>query len=142
MARPTKYRAAYCQVAKKICEMGGIDTDVAEAIGVAESTITLWKLKHKPFSVALRLGKEPLNERIKEALAHRALGYSHPDTHISVYYGKVIKTPIIKHYPPSEAALKLWLYARCPDEFRPGPEVETSEDIAAALAALLESLPG
>ena len=122
--------------------MGGIDIEVAEALGVVESTITLWKLKHKPFSVALRLGKKPLDDRIKEKLAHRALGYSHPDTHISTFYGKVIKTPIIKHYPPSVDAAKLWLYARCPDEFKPGPEVETAEDIAAALAELINSHPG
>lgn len=142
MARPTKYRAAYCQVAKKICEMGGIDIDVAEALDVTETTVNNWKLKHKPFFESLRLGKEPLNDRIKEKLAHRALGYSHPDIHISTFYGKVTKTQITKHYPPSVDAIKLWLYARCPDEFRPGPEVETSEDIAAALAALLESHPG
>lgn len=142
MARPTKYKSAYCKVGQKICEMGGIDTDVAEALGVVESTITLWKLKHKPFSVALRLGKKPLDDRIKEKLAHRALGYSHPDTHISTFYGKVIKTPITKHYPPSVDAAKLWLYARCSDEFRPGLAVETAEDLAEMFAELIASRPG
>lgn len=142
MARPTKYRSAYCKVAQKICEMGGIDIDVADALDISVATVNNWKLKHKPFLESLRLGKKPLDDRIKESLAHRALGYSHPDTHISTFYGKVIKTPIIKHYPPSVDAAKLWLYARCPDEFKPGPEVETSEDIAAALAAVIESRPG
>jgi len=46
---------------------------------------------------------------IYTALYKRAIGYSHPDVHISNYQGEITITDIIKHYPPETQAAREYL---------------------------------
>ena len=134
MARPTSYKAEYCKIAKKMCELGAIDRDIAEAVGVSEQTINTWKLKHPAFLESLKVGKCAVDERVKQSLVHRALGYSHPEDDIRSVGGELVITPTIKHYPPDTTACIFWLKNRKPDEFRQNPENEESiNKIAAAI---------
>ncbi len=34
--RPTAYKPEFCDIARKMCELGATDDDLAEAIGVSE----------------------------------------------------------------------------------------------------------
>ncbi len=43
-------------------------------------------------------------ENVMDALYKRAVGYSHPDTHVATWNGEVILTEIEKHYPPDRGA--------------------------------------
>ena len=43
-------------------------------------------------------------EQVMNALYKRAIGFSHPDTHIATWNGDVIKTEITKNYPPDRGA--------------------------------------
>ena len=79
---------------------------------VAESTLYLWKNKHKGFSEALIAGKLIADATVAESLYKRANGYEHPDVHISINKGKVIKTKLTKMYPPDTGAIVLWLTNR------------------------------
>lgn len=142
MGRPTKYKAEYAKQARKVCELGGIDTDVAEILGVDIATIYRWKSQHEAFCEALKLGKEPANERVKMSLYHRAVGYSHPEDDIRVVSGELVITPTIKHYPPDTTACIFFLKNRLPEEFRANPEGEGGEDMASVLAKLASKLPG
>ncbi|MCG8643425.1 MAG: hypothetical protein MI862_27100 [Desulfobacterales bacterium] len=54
-----------------------------------------------------RSGKQRAN--VLGALYKRAVGYSHPDVHISVYQGDVIITDITKHYPPDPVSAREFL---------------------------------
>src|SRR6202012_1770084 len=74
--------------------------------------------EHPLFCKAVEAPKRAFDKRIERSLAHRALGYSHEDTHVSVINDKVVLTPIIRHYPPSESAAKLWLTNRDPRRWR------------------------
>jgi hypothetical protein len=78
---------------------------------VTEKTIRNWK-KRLEFITALKKGKVDADARVAEALYHRALGYSHPDVHISNYQGDITITDITKHYPPDTAAAFIWLKNR------------------------------
>lgn len=118
VGRPSAYRAAYAEQAYKLCLLGATDADMAEFFEVAESTINLWKQKHPEFSESIKRGKADADANVAEALYKRAVGYSHPDTHISNYQGEVIVTPITKHYPPDPVSMIFWLKNRQPAKWR------------------------
>jgi len=107
-----KYDQKFDERAYKLCLLGLKDDELALAFGVAQSTITLWKREHPTFKRATDIGKREADGKVAEALYHKAIGYSHKDTHISVIKNKVVKTPITKHYPPDTSACIFWLKNR------------------------------
>jgi hypothetical protein len=127
--RPTKYKAEYAIQAKKLCSLGAIDTEIADFLNIDISTLYRWKNKHKGFCEAIKLGKEPANERAKLALYHRALGYSHPEDKILSVNGEVQVIPTVKHYPPDSTALIFFLRNRLPEEFRNDPEPNSEDKV-------------
>jgi len=143
VARPTKYKEEYAKQAEKICKLGATDRDLSEFFEVSESTINLWKLQHEDFSESIKVGKEPANERVKMALYHRAVGYSHPDVDIKMFEGQIIKTDTVKYYPPDTTALIYWTKNRMPEEFRQNPEDTGSgaDKLVEAVASLIDKLP-
>ena len=91
---------------------GATDTQISKVMGVSEHTITYWKRTKPEFLEALNKGKLTKDEQVERSLLERALGYSHPDVHISNYQGEITTTKITKHYPPSEVACIFWLKNR------------------------------
>lgn len=92
--------------------LGATDKDIARLLRVHITTIDYWK-RHRPeFLEALNRGKQEPDDRVERSLFERAVGYSHPDTHITHYKGTIIQTPYIKHYPPDTAACIVWLRNR------------------------------
>lgn len=129
MARPTKYKAEYVKTARALAKLGATNQEMAEAFGVSLSTFNLWKVQHKAFSDAIKVGKDIADERVVDALYNRAMGYSHPCTDIRVIDGKIVETPMIKYYPPDTAAMIFWLKNRRPQDWRDKQEVEHSGEI-------------
>lgn len=127
--RPSKYKPEFCNTAKKVCELGGIDKDVAEALDVDIATLYRWRNKYPDFCESLKVGKSPADERVKMSLYNRAIGYSHQEDDIRAVSGEIVITPTIKHYPPDTTACIFWLKNRMPDEFRTNPE-ESPQDSA------------
>jgi hypothetical protein len=106
------YRDDHPKRAYKLCLLGLTDKDLATAFGVDSTTIDYWKQQHPEFMNALRRGKEEADTNVAQAMYRKAVGYSHLDTHISVYKGRVITTEITKHYPPDTTACIFWLKNR------------------------------
>lgn len=122
MARPSSYDPKFCKTAETVCRLGGIDKDVADALQIDVATVNRWKSQFPEFCESLKVGKAPADERVKMALYHRAVGYSHAEDDIRVVNGEIVITPTIKHYPPDTTACIFWLKNRLPDEFRANPE--------------------
>lgn len=116
--RPTKYQKSMAEQARKLCLLGYTDTELADFFDVAESTIHKWKLDHSEFSESLKKGKQVADSEVVDSLYHRALGYSHPDVHVTNYQGDVTMTPIIKHYPPDPTSAIFWLKNRQKEKWR------------------------
>lgn len=116
--RPTSYRAEYAEQAEKLCRYGATDAELADFFGVTTRTIGRWQAGHEDFCRALKVGKEVADDRVERSLFHRAVGYSHPDTHISNHQGKITATPITKHYPPDTTAMIFWLKNRRKQDWR------------------------
>lgn len=111
--RPTLYKSEYVQQAAEMCVRGATIMELAEFFGVDRSTINEWRNVHPEFSTAVMVGKEHADHRVIGSLYERAVGYSHPDVHISAYEGEVTITPIVKHYPPDTGAAFIWAKNRC-----------------------------
>jgi len=119
MARPTKYNKKYCEKAKKLAEKGCTDKEIAYFLGISESTLNLWKLKHSEFSESLKDGKEIPDKKVEQALYKRCIGYKCKED--KMFYDKdagVIVQPTIKHYPPDTTACIYWTKNRMPDRWR------------------------
>jgi len=91
---------------------GATDVQIAKVMGVSEHTITYWKRTKPEFLEALNKGKLTKDQQVERSLFERAVGYSHPDIDIRVVDHEIVKTPITKHYPPSEVACIFWLKNR------------------------------
>ena len=125
--RPTDYHVSFNRQAEIICRFGVIDRDLAEFFNVTEKTINNWKEKYPEFLQSINKGKDFPNEQVKKALYLRALGYSHPDVHISNHQGLITVTDIMKHYPPDTAAAFIWLKNRDAKNWRDKHEVEITD---------------
>ena len=118
------------EVDKKAIEIiaaeGYTDKQLAEMLCVTEQTINNYKIKYPEFFEALKRGKDIADAKVEIALFQRALGYSHPDVHISNNKGEISITPIIKHYPPDPTSMIFWLKNRQKDRWRDKQEIETT----------------
>jgi hypothetical protein len=117
-ARATAYKDDYPDQARKLCALGATDEDLAAFFHVSRSTVHAWKSRHPEFGEALRAGKSDADDRVEKSLYQAAIGYSHPEAHISHYQGAVTVTPLTKHYPPNVTSAIFWLKNRRPTAWR------------------------
>ena len=76
--RPTKYNAQFHPGwGEALARTGATNPEMAEKMGIAESTFGLW-LKDKPeFSVAIKRGREEPDDKVEKTLFELATGYVH-----------------------------------------------------------------
>ena len=110
----------------RLALLGASRIQIADFFEVSTATITYWVQRREDFAQALKKGKIHADSKVAEALYQRALGYSHPDTHIMTNRvkeydadGNIIKEysepliiPITKHYAPDTQACLKWLQLR------------------------------
>lgn len=118
VGRPSSYRPEYAEQARKLCELGATDKDLADFFEVAISTVSLWKTKHPEFSEALKVGKAAADDRVENSLYHRAVGYTFDAVKIFQHQGQVIEAPYREHVPPDVTAQIFWLKNRRKAEWR------------------------
>jgi hypothetical protein len=140
--RPSSYKPEYAEQVQKLSRLGATDKEMADFFGVAESTFHKWKIDYPQFSESLKVGKLLSDAEVSNKLYHRALGYSHEDVDIRVVAGEIVKTSLIKHYPPDTTACIFWLKNRQPEKWRDKTEVAAdSATIAEVLKDLADKLP-
>ena len=127
--RPTKYKPEYSQQTYKLCLLGATDIELADFFDVSEATINNWKIDYPEFLESIKKGKIEADAKVAESLYKRANGYEHEDVDIKMYEGEIIKTKLIKHYPPDTTAGIFWLKNRRPKEWRDKQEIEHSGQI-------------
>lgn len=75
--RPTKYNAQFHPLVVEGFAMSGLtDAQIAEKIGIQESTLNNWKKAHPEFMESLTIGKKTPDDLVEESLLRRALGYN------------------------------------------------------------------
>lgn len=119
VGRPTKYDPkAHLPVIRKLAERGLTEEEMAGVLGVATSTLSLWKVEHPEFSEAIREGKQNPVRVIEESLYHLAKGYTYSEMGIE-------RT---KH--PDVRAIQFYLKNVAPDKWRDKQEIEHSGGIS------------
>jgi len=121
-------------------QRGFTDDEVAKAMDVSRKTLDNWKTKYKDFLHTLKKSKEISDHKVEQALFERATGYEHEDVDIRVVYNQIVKTKIIKHYPPDPTSMIFWLKNRQPDKWREKTETKVGFD-EKAVELILAALP-
>jgi len=124
--RPTKFKPEFIEQAKKLCQLGATDIEMADFFGVDARTLYRWKAENDKFCQALKAGKKEADDRVERSLFARATGYEHDEVDIRVVDHAIIQTPIRKIYPPDTTAAIFWLKNRRPDDWREMKAIEHS----------------
>ena len=125
----TKYDENYNEQAYKLCLLGATDKDLADFFNVCEATINNWKLEHPTFLESLKMGKQTADANVAMSLYKRATGYDAPDVDIKVIENQIVKTPLIKHYPPDPTSMIFWLKNRRSKDWKDKQEIEQTHHI-------------
>jgi len=137
--RPTSYKDEYALIAKKMCELGATDQELADAFDVDVRTVYRWKHENEEFCQALVVGKDIADDRVERSLYQRAVGYEQEE--VKIFMPSGAETPV---YAPFRAKIaadvgagKIWLVNRRGDKWREKVEVEhsASDELAALIAA-------
>lgn len=122
--RPSQYKDEYAKIAYSMCLLGATDAELAEALGVCETTINAWKLAHVEFCESLKRGKTQADAVVADRLFRRATGYEHAAVKIFNDQGAPMVVDYTEHYPPDTTACIFWLKNRQRDKWRDKQDVE------------------
>ena len=122
---PSKYDKQTCITAGWLARDGKTDKEIAEALGIAESTLHLWKKTYPEFSEALKNNKAVVDNKVVDSLIKRALGYDFKKTEVEVseIAGKVYRKQkeSTVHVPADPSALIFFLCNRQPEHWKRNP---------------------
>lgn len=104
---------------------GLTDEQIAKNIGIAYSTLRVWKDKYSALSAVLKKNKAVVDFEVENALLKRALGYSYTETtserklnEATGEYEMVKTKEVVKEIMPDTTAQIFWLKNRKPNEWR------------------------
>ena len=98
---------------------GLIDKQIAHNMGVAWSTLKIWKNRFPKLAEAISKSKEVADREVENALFKRALGYWVTETETTTFSDGTTKTTEKRrHIVPDTTAQIFWLKNRKPDEWR------------------------
>lgn len=118
--RPSSFRPEYVEQARKLCDLGATDMQLADFFEVSVVTLNAWKSQFPEFLKALKVGKEAPDQNVKRSLYQRALGYQRDAVKIFMPAGaeEPIYAPYREDVAPDTTACIFWLKNRRPDEWR------------------------
>lgn len=131
--RPVKYTDKTADQARKLCEMGATDMDLAKFFEVGIATIHRWRVRYPEFVAAMKVGKEMADDRVERSLYGKAVGYSHKVEKVFCYEGQVIKTKTTENLPPDTTACIFWLKNRRRNSWSDHHEVSGQVKLEATL---------
>lgn len=116
--RPSKFKEEYIEQARKLCELGLTDEELARYFEVHVATIYRWQATIPAFCEALKVGKAPADDRVERSLYHKACGYTFDSEKVFNHQGEIVRAKTVEHVPPDTTAAIFWLKNRRKDEWR------------------------
>lgn len=116
---------------------GLVEADMAKALGIAQSSLSNYKLRYPEFQAALDRGKAPVDVQVENALFKRACGYETEEKVITKMPDGSTRVEIRKkQVPPDTVACIFWLKNRKPKQWRDKQEVEHSGQVEQSVIIL------
>lgn len=122
--RPTKFKPEFVEQARKLCELGATDYELADFFEIDRATIYRWQASYPEFCDALKAGKVAADERVERSLYHRATGYTFKSEKVFQFQGAIVRADTIEHVAPDTTAMIFWLKNRRPDLWRDKHDIE------------------
>jgi hypothetical protein len=110
--RPTLYNPEYPDLARRFCQLGGTNEDLADYFEVSRSTIDEWLRVHDAFAAAVRQGRDGIDMVVADKLLSRIMGYTHEGRKYVFHEGEEKEIRHVVHYPPDVQACIFWLRNR------------------------------
>lgn len=126
LGRPSAYRDEFAEQAKKLCQLGATDAELADFFEVSTRTIHRWKAEHEDFCHSLKAGKDEADDRVEASLYHKAVGYTFDSVKIFNGSDGPVLVPYKEHVPPDTTAMIFWLKNRRKEDWRDKVEQEHS----------------
>lgn len=124
-----KYKPEYAKIAQKMCELGAIDTEIQEALGIVSSTFYKWRHDYPEFADALKIGKDKADDRVEQTLYKRAVGYTQTNRKVFNNNGEEMVVEYEEVVNPDTTACFFWLKNRRPEQWTDKKAVDhTSSD--------------
>lgn len=135
MGRPTIYNPeVHNEQALSLAIEGLTDKEIAKEMGIAKSTLNVWKKEYPEFMDSLKSGKAVADRKVQLSLYKRALGYTVKEKKVIVELDNEggqkparIETTE-KQIIPDTTAQIFWLKNRCPQAWRDKQEVSVTND--------------
>jgi hypothetical protein len=120
--RPTDYNPElHPALAEAWATAGRTDKQIAEKLGISESTLNLWKKKHPEFSESQKRGRSEPDDQVERSLFERAIGYINRNA-VKIFMpagaDDPVYAPYAEHVAPDVTAQIFWLKNRRPDRWR------------------------
>ena len=126
--RPTLYRPEYCEQARKLCQLGATDLEMADFFGVDVRTFYRWKAEHDDFCQSVKIGKDVADDRVERSLYQKAIGYEQDE--VKIFMPANAPEPVYAPYrakiAPDTTAAIFWLKNRRQAEWREKSQHEHS----------------
>lgn len=131
--RPTKYNEDINEQVYKLSLLGLTDKEMADVIGISESTFNKWKHDYPEFSESVTRGKTKADADVAVSFRKKAIGYQYDEvTKESCINPETKKREmtvtkvVVKEVQPDAGAALNWLKNRQPQHWRDKQEVEQS----------------
>lgn len=129
--RPSSYQKGFASQARKICELGATDQEIADFFEVDVRTIYRWKHDHDEFCQALKAGKDIADERVERSLYQKAIGYEQDE--VKIFMPAQAEAPVYAPYrakiAPDTTAAIFWLKNRRSQDWRDKVETQHSGEV-------------
>lgn len=111
---------------------GATQQEVAEKLGVALSTLKLWKGKYPALMTALQAPQGDIDDQVEAALYRRCMGYDYEEVTRWQTIGRNgeliwLERRATRHLPPDPSSVQFWLTNRRPQEWKRMPETKAEE---------------
>lgn len=111
------YQDEFAEQARKLCELGATDAELADFLGVSVRTIHRWKHTHEDFCHSIKAGKEFADERVERSLYQKATGYDFTEEQAikiktAQFEEEVEVVEVSRHAPADTTAAIFWLKNR------------------------------
>ena len=113
MGRKTKKSDELTKVIMECYELGMIDRQVCDIVGITDTTLNTWKKKYPEFLASIRLAKAKHDNDVECALLKAAKGHEYTTSKVIVdKTGNEHCIPETNYYPPNPTSAIFWLKNR------------------------------